>query len=81
MHKFFIIFLVSIYCSGTLSDIDPYRNLNEKTHKFNQDVDQSIVTPIAKAYRKVTPDFIEVGVTNFTDNIEDINIALNNSNS
>ena len=78
MHKFFIIFLVSIYCSGTLSDIDPYRNLNEKTHKFNQDVDQSIVTPIAKAYRKVTPDFIEVGVTNFTDNIEDINIALNN---
>ena len=52
--------------------------MNEKTHKFNQDVDQSIVTPIAKAYRKVTPDFIEVGVTNFTDNIEDINIALNN---
>lgn len=78
MHKFFIILLASIYCSSALSEVDPYKNLNEKTHKFNQSLDISIATPVAKAYRKVTPDFIEIGVTNFTDNIEDINIALNN---
>ena len=67
-----------MYVSNVLPEVDPYQNLNEKTHNFNQSLDESIATPIARAYKKITPDFIEIGVTNFTDNIEDVNIALNN---
>tara|TARA_Y100001968_G_scaffold41656_1_gene31753 strand:- start:86 stop:772 length:687 start_codon:yes stop_codon:yes gene_type:complete len=78
MGKVLIIFLSLSYFSILLSEIDPFQNLNEKTHNLNQSLDESIATPIAKIYRKVTPDFVEVGVTNFTDNIEDVNIALNN---
>tara|TARA_B100001250_G_scaffold195388_1_gene167848 strand:+ start:865 stop:1551 length:687 start_codon:yes stop_codon:yes gene_type:complete len=78
MHKAFLVFLSLAYFSIVLSEVDPFQQLNEKTHNFNQSLDESIATPIAKIYRKVTPDFIEVGVTNFTDNIEDVNIALNN---
>ena len=78
MHKAFLIFLSLAYFSIVLSEVDPFQQLNEKTHNFNQSLDESIATPIAKIYRKVTPDFIEIGVTNFTDNIEDVNIALNN---
>ena len=78
MGKVLIIFLFLSYFSVLLSEIDPFQNLNEKTHNLNQSLDESIATPIAKIYRKVTPDFVEVGVTNFTDNIEDVNIALNN---
>ena len=78
MGKVLIIFLSLSYFSILLSEVDPFQNLNEKTHNLNQSLDESIATPIAKIYRKVTPDFVEVGVTNFTDNIEDINIALNN---
>ena len=77
MNKAFIVLLSLTYFSIIFSEVDPFQNLNEKTHDFNQSLDESIATPIAKAYRKVTPDFIEVGVTNFTDNIEDVNIALN----
>ena len=78
MHKALIVFLSLTYLSVALSEVDPFQDLNEKTHKLNQSLDESIATPIAKAYRNVTPDFVEVGVTNFTDNIEDVNIALNN---
>tara|TARA_X000000368_G_scaffold347701_1_gene287286 strand:- start:6 stop:701 length:696 start_codon:yes stop_codon:yes gene_type:complete len=78
MSKFLIIVLFLSYFSILKSEVDPFQNLNERTHKLNQSLDESIATPIAKLYRKVTPDFVEVGVTNFTDNIEDVNIALNN---
>ncbi len=78
MAKILIVILSLCYFSFLQSEIDPFQDLNEKTHNLNQDLDESIATPIAKVYRKVTPDFVEVGVTNFTDNIEDINIAINN---
>ena len=78
MRKALIVFLSLTYLSFAFSEVDPFQDINEKTHKLNQSLDESIATPIAKAYRKVTPDFVEVGVTNFTDNIEDVNIALNN---
>ena len=78
MSKVLIIILSLNFFSFLQSEVDPFQNLNEKTHNLNQSLDKSIATPIAKVYRKVTPDFLEVGVTNFTDNIEDINIALNN---
>ena len=78
MAKVLIVILCLSYFSFLQSEIDPFQDLNEKTHNLNQSLDESIATPIAKVYRKVTPDFVEVGVTNFTDNIEDINIALNN---
>ena len=78
MSKVLILILSLSYFSFLKSEIDPFQDLNEKTHNLNQGLDESIATPIAKVYRKVTPDFVEVGVTNFTDNIEDINIALNN---
>ena len=78
MSKILIIILSLSFFSFIQSEVDPFQDLNEKTHNLNQGLDESIATPIAKVYRKVTPDFLEVGVTNFTDNIEDINIALNN---
>ena len=78
MTKVLIVILSLSYFSFLQSEIDPFKDLNEKTHNLNQGLDEAIATPIAKVYRKVTPDFVEVGVTNFTDNIEDINIALNN---
>jgi len=78
MTKVLIVILSLSYFSFLQSEIDPFKDLNLKTHNLNQALDESIATPIAKVYRKVTPDFLEVGVTNFTDNIEDINIALNN---
>ena len=78
MKKAFFVLLSLFYFSILLSEIDPFQDLNEKTHNLNRSLDDSIATPVAKVYKTITPDFIELGVTNFTDNIEDVNIALNN---
>ena len=60
------------------SDIDPLKNVNEKTHNLNQTLDLQFASPIARFYKRVTPDFIEISITNFTRNIEDLSIAINN---
>jgi|TARA_B100001093_G_scaffold230579_1_gene221097 phospholipid-binding lipoprotein MlaA len=71
---FSIIFSTIIY--GT--EIDPFQEINEKTHNFNLVLDKQLATPVARIYKKVTPDLVEKSITNFTHNIEDLSIAINN---
>ncbi len=60
------------------SEIDPYENINQKTHIINQKLDLEVASPVARLYKRITPDFLEIGITNFTHNIEDLSIAINN---
>ncbi|MEL1236421.1 MAG: VacJ family lipoprotein [Candidatus Neomarinimicrobiota bacterium] len=80
MKKTLLFLLVSIcfLSSSTFADVDPYQNINEKTHNFNQTLDKQVASPVARLYKNITPDFIERGITNFTHNIEDLSIGLNN---
>ena len=74
-YRFFIIFLFSPL---TFADIDPFQIINEKTHNLNQVLDLQVASPVARLYKNITPDFLEIGVTNFTHNIEDLSIGINN---
>ena len=60
------------------TEVDPFQEINEKTHNFNLVLDKQLATPVARVYKKVTPDLIEKSITNFTHNIEDLSIAINN---
>tara|TARA_B100000214_G_scaffold250141_1_gene183815 strand:- start:392 stop:1084 length:693 start_codon:yes stop_codon:yes gene_type:complete len=60
------------------AEIDPYENINQKTHIINQKLDLEVASPVARLYKRITPDFLEIGITNFTHNIEDLSIAINN---
>ena len=71
---FSIIFSTIIYST----EIDPFQEINEKTHNFNLVLDKQLATPVARIYKKVTPDLVEKSITNFTHNIEDLSIAINN---
>ena len=73
------VFVVMLVLSFTLkTEVDPLKNINEKTHNLNQTLDLQLASPVARLYKRVTPDFVEIGVTNFTRNLEDLSIALNN---
>ena len=74
-YRFLIIFLLSPL---TYADIDPFQKINEKTHNLNQALDLQVASPVARLYKNITPDFLEIGVTNFTHNIEDLSIGINN---
>lgn len=57
---------------------DPLEPLNRAIFTFNEAVDNTIVLPIAKGYRAITPSFVRTGVRNFFSNLEDVKVMTNN---
>ncbi len=56
---------------------DPYENINRKIYGFNDNVDDYVAKPVSDAYKFITPDFMETGVSNFFNNLKTINVVLN----
>ena len=59
------------------SSYDPWETWNRKVHRFNNAVDRGIATPLAKAYVKVVPRPVRLGVSNFFNNLGQPVSALN----
>ena len=55
---------------------DPFEEFNRKTFEFNENVDEKILKPIAKFYSNFPPK-IKNGVTNFFNNLEDVETSIN----
>ena len=71
---FVLMFSLSIF-SEEISD--PFEDLNRDIFIFNEKLDEKLLKPAAIAYRKVTPQFARSGVTNFFNNLEEIDTTIN----
>lgn len=49
---------------------DPLERINRSTFAFNQTLDNSIVRPVIRGYRKVTPRVVRTGISNFFGNAQ-----------
>ena len=56
---------------------DPWEGWNRSVQGFNDGLDDYFMKPIAKGYQWVTPSFVDKGVTNFFNNVDDIAVILN----
>jgi phospholipid-binding lipoprotein MlaA len=56
---------------------DPWEGMNQRIYNFNYHFDRYIFLPTVRGYQRVTPDFAEAGVSNFFDNLRDVNTFLN----
>ncbi len=56
---------------------DPWEKYNRKMHRFNTAVDRRVARPLARAYSKVVPRPIRLGVSNFFNNLGQPVSALN----
>ncbi|ASJ75918.1 VacJ family lipoprotein [Granulosicoccus antarcticus] len=80
---FLLVTLLALYLTGCASNpptgpvYDPFENANRKIYAFNTAVDNAVLKPVAKGYRFILPDFVEVGVNNFFSNLDDINVIVN----
>jgi len=74
----FLIFSFLISASVILAeDInDPFEDLNRLSFEFNESIDANILKPIAQSYSK-SPRFLKKGVTNFFDNLEEVDTTVN----
>ena len=56
---------------------DPLEEINRKIWTFNEYLDDNIAKPTAEIYTSITPDFIEIGITNFFRNINELDNTAN----
>ena len=76
MNRFLLFLLLSFPLFADEIN-DPIEDLNRDIFIFNEKLDEKILKPAALAYRKVTPQFARSGVTNFFNNLEEIDTTIN----
>lgn len=57
---------------------DPFEKFNRKIYGFNMKLDKYILLPVARTYKKVVPNPVQHGVTNFFRNLSTPWTAVNN---
>ncbi|MER2511826.1 MAG: VacJ family lipoprotein [Nitrosomonas ureae] len=57
---------------------DPLESMNRAVFDFNEMVDNNVFEPVAKGYKKIMPDPLELMVGNFFSNLNDV-VVLTNS--
>jgi phospholipid-binding lipoprotein MlaA len=76
MRSYFLIFILfssSLYAE----DIhDPFEDINRVTFEFNESLDRIFLKPVAQVYSKA-PKSIKKGVTNFFNNLEEVETTVN----
>ena len=61
------------------SDDDPLEPINRAIFGFNEVIDDTVLEPVAKGYRAITPDPVEDSVSNFFNNLGEINTIINST--
>ena len=69
--------LILTACASPANHYDPLESINRPIYKFNDATDRVFLKPVAKAYRAVTPQFVQTGVHNFYENIDDVFTIIN----
>jgi phospholipid-binding lipoprotein MlaA len=56
---------------------DPWEPMNRRIYNFNAVFDEYVFLPVVKAYEFILPTFAQTGVTNFFNNLTEINNLMN----
>ena len=77
MVKIILFVVISNFFSLHASEVnDPFEKFNRKTFEFNENLDELVVKPVAEVYSEF-PVFIKTGVTNFFNNLENVETSVN----
>lgn len=55
---------------GRTTNEESFEGFNRGVYKFNDTIDRATLKPLAKGYRKVTPQFVRAGVGNVLSNLD-----------
>ena len=77
IYAVLLVFISGCATTGAIDERDPFEGFNRTMYSFNQGIDKVLFNPVAKFYQAITPDFIEKGISNIFNNIDDISIIAN----
>ena len=70
--------LILLLVSASLVEAnDPFEDINRKVWAFNEFLDDNFAKPTAEIYTTIAPDFVEVGMSNFFRNINELDNTAN----
>ncbi|MBY0474778.1 MAG: VacJ family lipoprotein [Nitrosomonas sp.] len=83
--KIVAILLAGVFLTGCASTkfnnengpYDPLEPMNRAVFSFNEMVDDNVFEPVARGYKKVMPDPLELVVGNFFSNLNDVVVITN----
>ena len=71
-------FMIPFSCFAQAEqDVDPWQGFNRAIFSFNDTLDRWVAKPLAKSYKFVMPDPLEVGVSNIFNNIREVPNTIN----
>ena len=73
-YRFLILLLLS---SSLVEANDPFEDINRKVWAFNEFLDDNFAKPTAEIYTIIAPNFVEVGMSNFFRNINELDNTAN----
>ena len=74
LSKFFFLILLS---ASIAEANDPFEDINRKVWAFNEFLDNNFAKPTAEIYTSLAPNFVEVGMSNFFRNINELDNTAN----
>ena len=75
--KISLFFTLLLLSNFTHAQDDPFEEYNRKVWAFNEFLDDRFAKPAAEIYRSVTPDVVEIGITNFFRNLNELDNTAN----
>jgi len=76
MYRILIVSFLSVSLIYAEDINDPFEDINRTTFKFNESIDNNFLKPVAVTYSKA-PKPIKKGISNFFDNLEEIETSVN----
>ena len=76
MYRILLVSFLSVSLIHAEDINDPFEDINRITFKFNESIDNNFLKPVALTYSK-TPKPIKKGISNFFDNLEEIETSVN----
>ena len=76
MYRILIVSFLSVSLIYAEDINDPFEDINRITFKFNESIDNNFLKPMAVTYSKA-PKPIKKGISNFFDNLEEIETSVN----
>jgi phospholipid-binding lipoprotein MlaA len=69
--------LMLLLSINTFAVDDPFEEYNRKIWAFNEFLDDNLAKPTAEVYTSITPNFIEIGISNFFRNLNELDNTTN----
>ena len=76
MYRILIVSFLSVSLIYAEDINDPFEDINRITFKFNESIDNNFLKPVALTYSQA-PKPIKKGISNFFDNLEEIETSVN----